>query len=361
MHRSPVLEEDFRQILATSLPWEKLAGRTLLVTGATGFIAAYLIEALLFWNDQKSQAPVRILALARNAEKARARFASYLDRTDFKLLLQDVSEPIILSETVHYLIHAASQARPQYFESDPVGTLKPNILGTYHLLEWARQSSLLQFLFVSSGEVYGKFDPPPDQPLEENRYGTVDPRASRSSYAEGKRAGEALAQAWHHQYGVPVATARLGHTYGPGLDLNDGRVFADFVANIVRGENIALKSDGSVMRPFCYLSDAVTGLLAILLQAPAGEVYNLVNDEAEMKIADLAELLCGLFPEKKLRVTYPSLSPGQKPAAQWNPGVRVGSKKLRTLGWRPLVSPAEGFRRTILSYNPEGCLPASSP
>lgn len=338
------------QITSADLPWTDLNGATVVITGAGGIVATYITETLLFLNEKVLTTPAKVLALVRNRAKAEAKFAGHLGRPDLEFVIQDVSEPMEIDRPVDYIIHAASQADSKYFTIDPAGTIKPNIIGTYHLLELARQSKSRGFLFVSSGEVYGKFETPPTQPVNETKYGVLDPLELRACYGEGKRAGEALCSAWHHQYGLPAGIARLGHTYGPGMDLNDGRVFADFVGKIVRGENIVLKSDGTASRPFCYLADAVTGLFTILFKGQQGGAYNLMNDEAEIRIRDLAELLVGLFPEKGLQLICPDQPTQPNNAALWNPGFLVDTSKIRELGWRPLFSPETGFRRTTEYY-----------
>lgn len=350
MFRHPIVEEDLRGIASHDLPWAQLGGATVLVTGAAGLVPAYLVESLLYLNETERLAePLKVIGLVRDRVKAERRFGAYLGRADLEFMVQDVSEALPPTLGLDYILHAASPARPKCFESDPVGTLKPNIIGTYHLLEHARNVGARGFLFVSSGEVYGKFATPSVGPTSENQYGVLDPLELRSSYGEGKRAGEAMCHAWALQHGLRAVASRLGHTYGPGMDFNDGRVFADFVANAVRNENIVLKSEGSASRPFCYLADAVVGMLTILLKGTPGAAYNLVNDEAEIRMVDLAELICRLFPEKNLRVIQP-----EKPAAgfqpAYNPGQRVGTAKIRALGWKPTTSVEAGFRRTIEFY-----------
>lgn len=348
--RHPIVTEDLRRIGSQELPWSELSGATVLVTGASGLVPAYLVEALLYLNETEHLSkPLQVIGLVRNEQKAAARFAAYQGRSDLEFLVQDVSEPLQFCGAVDYVVHAASQARPRYFEADPVGTFKPNVIGTYQLLEHARIAGTRRLLFVSSGEVYGKFGTSPSVAITEDHYGALDPLALRSCYGESKRAGEAMCAAWSHQHGVHTSVARLGHTYGPGMDLEDGRVFADFVANVVRGENIVLKSDGSTSRPFCYLADATIGMLTLLLRGQSGAAYNLVNDEAEIRIADLAEMICRLFPEKNLRVIKPAQESTSLQQV-WNRGQAVNTSKIRALGWRPSTSVEEGFRRTIEYY-----------
>ena len=299
--RHHIVTEDLEAITRAALPWDDLAGRTVLVTGAAGFLPAYMVETLLFLNEKRPDQKTRVLGLVRHEGRARARFAAYEGRPDLKLVVGDVSGPVDFGEPVHYIIHAASQASPKYYKSDPVGTLSANIAGTQRLLEMAREQGTKSFLFFSSGEVYGRISDA-QVPTREDDYGPVDPMDVRSCYGESKRMGETMCVAWHAQYGVPARVARPFHTYGPGMSLDDGRVFADFVADIVAGRDIVMKSDGRATRAFCYLADAAAGFFTVLLKGTSGEAYNVGNDKAESSILDLALRLVALFPEKDLRV-----------------------------------------------------------
>ena len=350
LRRHPIVQEDLERISSTSLPWGDLAGVTVLITGANGFVPAYLVEALLYRNEREPANHSKVLALDRDRARARERFAAYADRPDLHFIVQDVCEPLLIQEPIHFIIHAASKASPSHFSANPAGSILPNVLGTYHLLEMARRLQTRGFLFLSSGEVYGRFNSPPTQPITEDQFGSLDPLDPRASYAEAKRAGEALCLAWHQQYGVPTRIARLGHTYGPGMDLTDERVFADFVGCIVQRKDIVLKTDGSASRPFCYLADATAGLLTVLLKGQGGTAYNLMNDEAVISIKDLATLLAGLFPDRSVRVVLPE--PRERGGyAHWNPGFLVATQRIRRLGWKRATSVESGFRRTVLAYS----------
>jgi UDP-glucuronate decarboxylase len=348
--RNPIVEADLARITTADLPWAELEGRNVLITGANGFVPAYVAETLLYLNEKKLKKPLKLLALVRNRAKALARYSAYRGRPDLELVVQDVCKPVETDVQIDYVIHAASQASPKYYNVDPAGTIAPNVVGTFHLLELARKSQARGFLFVSSGEVYGKFPTPPPKPLTEDESGSLDPLELRSCYGEGKRAGETMCKAWNHQFGIPTKIARLGHTYGPGMDLKDGRVFADFVANVVRGENIVMKSDGSAMRPFCYLADAATGLLTVLLKGKSATAYNVINNEAEISIFELAKILCKLSPIKRLRVLRPAKRGSAKAEPVWNAGFHLDTSRIRALGWQPSILPAAGFRRTIEYY-----------
>ncbi|MCO6401212.1 MAG: NAD-dependent epimerase/dehydratase family protein [Verrucomicrobia bacterium] len=346
--RHPIIEEDLARILDQPVPWESFRNARILISGAYGFVVAYLVEALLYANE-RLQLGARVTGVVRNRDKAMKRFAAYAGRNDLDFLFQDVCEP--LAEEVHadYVIHGASWASPKYYGSQPVGSLLPNVLGTYQLLELARRRQSRGFLFFSSAEIYGRVDPSAI-PTPETYEGRVQPTEVRSCYAESKRMGETMCVAWHKQHEVPATMARIFHTYGPGMALDDGRVFADFTRDILERRNIRMMSDGAHRRTFCYLSDAAVALLLIMLKGQPGTAYNMGNDDAEVSIAELADTMVNLFPDRNLRVERVGDS---HPAGYLRTTVDracPNTQRLRGLGWTPRVGVEEGFRRTVLSY-----------
>ncbi len=350
MTRHPLITEDLQRVADQPVPWDRLRGATVVVSGAYGFVVAGLVEAMLHANEVFGLG-VRVVGVVRNPEKAWARFAAYKGRSDLSFVFQDVNEPLSWNGPADYVIHGASWASPKYYGSQPVGSMLPNVIGTRNLLELARERGARGFLFFSSAEIYGKVEP--DQvPTPETYWGRVNPLDVRSCYAESKRMGETMCVAWHAQYGVPATMARIFHTYGPGMALDDGRVFADFTRDILEGRNIRMMSDGAHRRAFCYVFDAAAAFLQILLKGRPGEAYNMGNDEAEVSIAELAEMLAGLFPERGLRVERVTEShpPGYLRTAVDR--ACPDTRKLRALGWAPWTGVREGFRRTLLSYLP---------
>lgn len=343
-----IIEQDLLEITNSNLPWENFANTTILITGANGFLPAYMVETLLYLNDKK-KLNISILALVRNQNKAQKRFSAYTKRKDIQFIIGDVCTPFVVDKKLDYIIHAASQASPKYYSTDPVGTLSPNIIGTYNLLELSRLHQVKSFLFFSSAEIYGRVDPT-HQYTNENTYGNINPTDIRSCYAESKRMGETLCVSYHHQYNIQTKIVRPFHTYGPGMQLDDGRVFADFVADILNNRDITLLSDGSAVRTFCYLSDAVLGFFTILLKGESAQAYNISNPDCVLSIAELAKILINLFPEKKLQLIFKKRKEEvnylQSAISRNCPDI---SKAMR-LGWHPKISVEEGFGRTINSF-----------
>jgi UDP-glucuronate decarboxylase len=344
--RHPVIEADLNDVVSAPLPWHELAGKTVFVSGANGMLPAYMIETLLFLNETRFDQKVNVLALVRSGDKAMQRFAHYRNRSDLRIIVQDVCSAMVVDSPIDVIIHAASQASPKYYGCDPVGTLKANVIGTFNMLELARQRHCGNFLFFSSGEVYGTASSA-GLPIREDSYGVVDPLDIRACYPESKRMGETMCISWMRQYGTAAKIVRPFHTYGPGMRLDDGRVFADFVSAIVNNADIQLSSPGDAKRAFCYISDATKAFFTVLLKGKNGEAYNVANPFAETSIAGLADLLVSLFPEKNLNVRKPVVQSGLSSKI---PQALPDISKIKDLGWIPETGLAVGFRRTIDSY-----------
>lgn len=344
-----IVREDLETIVKADIEWSAFDGKTVLITGASGFLPAYLVETLLYLNETiKSR--IKIIALVRNKERALSRFDFYKDRQDLEIIEQDVCEPLKTNSKIDFIIHAASQASPKYYGSDPVGTLSANVIGTHNLLSTARDNAVEGFLYFSSGEVYGEVLE--DKiPTREDFYGYLDPTNVRSCYAESKRMAETMCVSWFHQFGVPAKIVRPFHTYGPGMQLDDGRVYADFVANVLNGENIIMKSDGSATRSFCYLTDATIGFFTVLLKGENAQAYNVGNDACEISIIELADRIIKLFPEKQLKLIEQKRSLDTNYIKSQVSRSRPDIGKLAGLGWHPTVSIEQGFRRTVESFN----------
>lgn len=342
-----IIQQDMEQIRSCDIPWKSFQDQTVLITGASGMLPSYMALTLAFLNEWQPSLNIRILAVVRNQDKAETIFRPFLDKPYLRLIKADLSEPFTCDERVDYIIHGASNASSQFFTKDPAGTFLPNVLGTHELLRLAQRDSAKGFLFFSSGEIYGNTAA---KRIDEETVGMVDPLNLRNSYAEGKRAGEMLCKIWCSQYNVPAKIARISHTFGPTMDLkNDGRVFCEFINNIINNEDIVMKSDGSAVRPFCYISDATTAFFKILLQGQPGEAYNVCHHDGYFSVLELANMLVTLFPEKNLKVVRQQRAEGdayQESLA--NEPCVTDNKKLRSLGWTPAISVEEGFRRTIL-------------
>jgi nucleoside-diphosphate-sugar epimerase len=347
---NPIINEDVQSILSENINWDFLKGKTVLVSGANGFIPSYIIYTLIGLNVTKfADNPISIIGLVRNKEKAESKFVEFLNNKMFHLIVGDVSSPLLINDKIDIIIHAASQASPKYYGKDPVGTLKANTIGTANMLDIARDNHVEKFLYISSGEVYGVLDGSISN-ITESYTGNVDITNVRSCYAESKRMGENMCVCWSHQYNFHVNMLRLSHTYGPGVALDDGRVFADFVRNILNDENIVLNSGGKAKRSFVYIRDMITALFMVLFNGENGQAYN-VAAESETEILELANLLCGLYPHKRLSVKFKNTIMPIGYIRSASISVPLCNRKIKTLGWNQHVSIEQGFRRMVESYD----------
>ena len=335
-----VVIEDLREMREAELPWGELDGKTVLVTGATGMLASYVTWLLLHLHEREG-IHVSVVALCRNRQKAEQFFGSYIGEPYFHLLIQDVCEPIAYEGKVDYIFHLAGNASPHFINTDPVGIMKGNLLGTMNVLELAREKRTAKVLFASTREVYGANEHA--NKLDECSYGVLDPLDARSCYPESKRAAETLLKSYRLQYGVDFNTIRIAHTYGPTMTLeNDGRVMADLVGDVVAGRDIVLKSNGEAIRAFLYVTDAVLGMFTVLFRGKAGEAYNLANETEPVSIRELAQRLAASRNDKTIRVV---VNEGDQKGYCAYRRTALDTTAIAQLGWKPQVSLEEGIRR----------------
>jgi UDP-glucuronate decarboxylase len=348
--RERIIAEDVHAVLATALPWRDLEDAEILITGASGFLAGYLVDTLMAMRATLGFGPKAVIGLVRNLGRGEARFAQYAQRSELKLIEGDVKDGVS-HVAPQFIIHAASYASPRHYLTNPVGILEANLGGTAAMLSIAQQTKG-KLMFFSSSEVYGQTD---RNHIGEKDYGYLDPAVVRSCYAESKRAAETMCVSWAHQHGVQATIVRPFHTYGPTVALDDGRVFADFVSDVVAGRDIIMKSDGMAQRAFCYVADAIAGFFTVLLKGENGQAYNIGNDRGVISIRGLAEMLVGLFPERGLSVVADTAAKSSDYAASPVMHNAPNIDRIRALGWSPQTSLETGFRRMVESY-PAGSL-----
>ena len=338
-----IIDEDARQIIEENDGLKELDNCTVLITGASGMVGSYIIYTLMKLNDDYGR-HINIVPLVRNVRKLNSEILSkhYVNPIE-----QDVTEPINCPWDVDYVIHAASPASPKIMKEKPLETNFANTLGTANTIKFALEQDVKSYAYISSREIYG-------QPAENQEFftefgplGQVDPLVPRNGYAEGKKAAENMCAGAKTEYGLNTKIIRLAHTYGPGMTIDDGRVQADFLRNVVRNENIVLHSDGSSVRTYTYISDAVSAMFWVLLKSN-DIVYNIANEKDKTSVKQLAETLVGIYPERGLELVFdiPKSNVNQGTAA-FTLGILSTEKLISERGVEPKYNMHDGFARTL--------------
>lgn len=330
-------KEDIIRICEEDLPWDKLNKCNILITGATGLIGGCLVDALML-NPKKDY---NVYASGRNEERAESRFKNYVSDKSFHFVRHDVLRPLECDIRFDYIIHAASNASPNFFAQKPVEVIKSNIDGVANLIEYGLQHGMRRFLYVSSGEVYGEGD---GRVFTEDYSGYVNCATPRACYPSSKRAAETLCVAYAAEYGADVVIARPCHTYGPYFTEQDNRVYAQFIRNVLRGEDIIMKSTGEQFRSWCYVVDCVSALLYLLLKGENYSAYNIADPNSIISIRELAETIASIG-RKNVIFEVPNASE----ASVFNPIMKsvFSTEKLEDLGWRAKSNIKDGLINTI--------------
>lgn len=342
-YSNKIVQEDLKKIIDENLDFENFKNKSFLVTGANGMLATYFIFFLMYLNDVKNT-NIKIYALSRNEEKLKTRFLCN-DRTDIVPVIQDVCADININNKIDYIIHMASSANPSTIISDPVGIIKANLFGTFNVLELAKKNNS-EVIFTSTREIYGKM-PEDTLRIKESDMGVLECFDGRACYPESKRMAETILMNYHLQYDVNFKNLRIAHSYGPGMNINnDGRIMSDFICDAVNKKDIILKSTGDAKRAFCYITDAISAILYVIINGKENESYNIANETEEIKIKDLANLIAGLY---DVQIKYEI----ENNSRAYTNFKRVGldTSKLEELGWEPKVKLEDGIIRTVNSFN----------
>jgi|SRR5437588_3142391 len=322
---------------------ERFAGKTILLTGAAGFLGTQFVHYFLALNDRRLLSrPCRLIALDNYLRGLPEWLTQLKSRPDLELIAADV----VRCDTyprADFIIHAASVASPIFYRQHPIETMDANIWGLRRLLDHARLHPAESLLFFSSSEIYGD----PDNahiPTDENYRGYVSCTGPRACYDESKRFGETLCIAFWNVHRVPIKIARPFNNYGPGLRITDRRVLPDFFRDVLNNKDLVILSDGRATRTFCYVTDAIEGYLRLLLSNENGESFNIGTESPEVSMLDLAHMVIKICSED-VKVIHRTSNDQQYLTD--NPQRRCPNltKARQRLGYQPKVSLEEGLGR----------------
>ncbi len=336
--------DDIKRVAERNLPWEKLSGKNVIVTGSTGMIGSCIIDVIMFLNAEKDL-NCHVTAIGRSAVKAEERFGSYSDTGLFTFVEHDVNAPYKEGELGQpdYVLHLASNTHPLAYSKDPIGTITINILGLLNLLEYASGHGSARVFLASSNEIYGENRGDAEM-FTEDYCGYINSNTMRAGYPESKRCCEALCQAYISQKDMDVVIARFTRSYGPTMNMTDTKAISQFIKNGLNSEDIVLKSEGKQFYSYTYVSDAVSGAFTVLLAGEKGEAYNIADEKSDITLRDLAQLIAGYAGRE---VIFELPDEVEKRGYSTATKARLDGSKLKKLGWEPYYGIKEGMHHTL--------------
>ena len=310
-----------------------MKGKRVLVTGGAGFIGSHLTGELLKLGHQVTVVDNLSSGRLENIEQ-------FKDDPAFRFVKHDVSEPYC--EDFEWIFNLACPASPDAYQTDPIQTTKTSMLGAFNLLGLAKRCGA-RFLQASTSEVYGD---PKVHPQVESYWGNVNPVGIRSCYDEGKRVAETLCNDYRRQNNVDTKIIRIFNTYGPRMRVNDGRVVSNFIVQALLGKDITVYGEGTQTRSFCYVSDLVKGILAMMEKDSFAGPVNLGNP-GEFTIKELADIVIDMTGSKSKIIKLPL--PSDDPTVR-RPDISLAKAQL---GWEPKIALREGLKLTIAYFEKE--------
>lgn len=338
-----VLKSDIEEIVARlGDAAQRLSGKTVLLTGANGFLGRSFSELFSLLNVTVLEKPVTLIGLDKSISSPGGN-ESPVDRPHIRLIKHDVVQPFTWEEPLDFIIHAAGIPSPIYYRAYPLETLHISITGTQNMLELAQRHHA-RFVFFSSSEIYG--DPSPEYvPTPESYRGNVACQGPRACYDESKRVGETLCHIFHEIHGTATNTIRPFNVYGPGMSEKDYRVLPNFANCIKGGHPLKVYGNGRQTRTYCYLTDALLGFLLVVLRGVPGEPYNIGADSPEISVIELVDQIEKVLGRKLPRhiIDHPDSYPADEPQRRC-PNIR---KARLQLNYEPRVELDDGLQRFL--------------
>ena len=352
---NPLYIEDIQYIARLPLEWNKLSGETIIISGATGMIGRFMTDVILY-KHKIDRLQCTVCALGRDTNKALRRFSAYINREDFKYICCNICSKETLNDIneADYILHFASNTHPVAYATDPIGTITANVIGTHNLLELASEKHTKRFLFASSVEIYGENRGDIER-FDEGYCGYINCNTLRAGYPESKRCGEALCQAFIKEKEADIVIARLARVFGPTMLMDDSKAVAQFIKKGIVREDIILKSGGKQFFSYCYVSDAVSGILYCLLEGKCGEAYNIADVCCDITLKELANIIAAYNGSKVISgISDTAESTGYSALTK----ALLNSEKLQGLGWKVKYDIYTGIERTIdiMFKNSDDCL-----
>ena len=334
------LDEDLERIVKNPLCGE-LFHSSVLITGATGLIGLSLARLFILMNE-KYDADITMHLLIRSREKLNSLLGEYAQKDYIRAHTGDIISFTSFDGDIDYAFHCASITNSKMMITKPVDTILTSVNGTENILKIAIEKNVKSAVYLSSMEMYGSYD----GDVHETEYGFVDPLAVRSCYPESKRMCENLCVAYYTQYSLPVKIARLAQTFGAGVLPGENRVFAQVANSAINTEDIVLRTEGTSVGNYCYIADALEGLLTILLKGNDGEAYNVVNESMSMQIREMAALVASQIAGGEISVKF-EIQDLSKSGYAPETHMYLKADKLKKLGWQPVVHMTGAYQRMI--------------
>lgn len=349
-----IYKEDINGIIADkNIPWDKLDGKDILITGGTGLLGKLAVHTLIALRRQKS-INCQIHVLIRNMEKAKSVFKEEIENNEEIFFIEkDIKKFTEYEKNLDFIIHAASETSSKAFIEKPAEVSETAIFGTTNLLKIAKEKNIKGMIFLSTMEVYGT--PDNDEKISEDRELTAKTYDVRNSYPIGKIASESLCVSYANEFGVPVNVLRLTQTFGPGVSYDDGRVFAEFARCTIEDRNIILKTEGKTKRNYLYTADAIRAIFTVMIsdrreqenKAGSCEIYNVANENTYCSIKEMAETVITACGDGNTKLEFDLSADTGKLGYAPTLCMNLDTTKIKKLGWKPEFGMEEMYERMI--------------